>query len=82
MIFAIGNESRGDDALASLLLRSLEAELTACASQFECLEVFQSQIEHVMDMKGRAAVLLDTPAAKVFLKSLLRMKMMNWEKFC
>ncbi|MDD2776956.1 MAG: hydrogenase maturation protease [Gallionella sp.] len=67
LIFAIGNESRGDDALAPLLLRSLETELTARASQFECLEEFQLQIEHIMDMQGRAAVLfvdagMDTPA--------------------
>jgi hydrogenase maturation protease len=71
LIFAIGNESRGDDALAPLLLRSLETELTAHAAQFECLEEFQLQIEHVMDMQGRAVVLfvdagMDTPAPFTF----------------
>lgn len=71
LIFAIGNESRGDDALAPLLLRSLEAELATLPSQFECLEEFQLQIEHVMDMQGRTAVLfvdagMDTPAPFAF----------------
>ena len=71
LIFAIGNESRGDDALAPLLLRALETELNARASQFECLEEFQLQIEHVMDMQGRAAVLfvdagMNTPAPFAF----------------
>lgn len=71
LIFAIGNESRGDDALAPLLLRSLTPSLAARASQFECLEEFQLQIEHVMDIQGRTAVLfvdagMDTPAPFAF----------------
>ena len=55
LIFAIGNESRGDDALAPLLLRLLKNEgLTA---QAELIEDFQLQVEHVTDLFGRSAVL-------------------------
>ena len=59
LIFGIGNESRGDDALGPLLLRDLDAWLAAqgLAEQFELLEEFQLQIEHTMDMKDRRVVL-------------------------
>jgi hydrogenase maturation protease len=62
LIFAVGNESRGDDALGPLLLRQLQN-----TDQIERLEDFQLQIEHVMDMKDREIVLfidagMDTPA--------------------
>ncbi|MCF8185438.1 MAG: hydrogenase maturation protease [Sulfuritalea sp.] len=59
LIFAVGNESRGDDALGPLLLRELEFWLMASdlADQFELLEEFQLQVEHAMDMKGRLLVL-------------------------
>lgn len=59
LIFAVGNESRGDDALGLLLLRELGSWLKPdCASdQFELLEDFQLQIENAMDMKGRRLVL-------------------------
>lgn len=53
LIFAIGNESRGDDALAPLLLRSLEDH----AGQFELVEDYQLQVEHVTDLCERSAVL-------------------------
>lgn len=58
LIFAVGNESRGDDALGPLLLRELESWLTANdhAGQFELLEEFQLQVEHAMDMKDRQLV--------------------------
>jgi hydrogenase maturation protease len=69
LIFAVGNESRGDDALAPLLLRELDAWLAANgrAEQVELLEDFQLQVEHAMDMQGRRLVLfidagMDTPA--------------------
>ena len=54
LIFAIGNESRGDDALAPLLLRSLE---NRAAGQVELIEDYQLQVEHVTDLVGRSAVL-------------------------
>ncbi|MBI5660008.1 MAG: hydrogenase maturation protease [Nitrosomonadales bacterium] len=73
LIFATGNESRGDDALAPLLLRRLDAWLRSegRAGDFELIEDFQLQIEHVMDMAGRELVLLvdagmDTPAPHTF----------------
>jgi len=59
LIFAVGNESRGDDALGPLLLRQLESWLieTGNAAQFEVLEEFQLQVEHAMDMKDRQLIL-------------------------
>ncbi len=59
LIFGIGNESRGDDALGALLLRELDLWLLekGLSAQFELLEAFQLQIEHAMDMKDRRLVL-------------------------
>ena len=54
LVFAIGNESRGDDALGPLLLRRLQSEGFA---QTEFIEDFQLQVEHVTDLAGRDAVL-------------------------
>ncbi len=54
LVFAIGNESRGDDALGPLLLRRLQAE---GIQQAELIEDFQLQVEHVTDLVGRDAVL-------------------------
>lgn len=56
LIFAIGNESRGDDALAPLLVRSLEGWAEA-TGQVEMIEDYQLQVEHVTDLGGRSAVL-------------------------
>jgi len=56
LIFAIGNESRGDDALAPLLVRGLEGWVKA-AGRVELLEDYQLQVEHVTDLTGRSAVL-------------------------
>jgi len=59
LIFAIGNESRGDDALAPLLLRDLagRAETAGMGEQVELIEDYQLQVEHVTDLVGRSAVL-------------------------
>jgi len=54
LIFAIGNESRGDDALAPLLLRQLQTE---GIKRVELIEDYQLQVEHVTDLAGRSAVL-------------------------
>lgn len=54
LVFAIGNESRGDDALAPLLVRQLQSEEFASV---EFIEDFQLQVEHVTDLAGRSAVL-------------------------
>lgn len=73
LIFAIGNESRGDDALAPLLARKLHNYLNKnnISDKFELLEEFQLQIEHAMDMKDRQRVLfidagMDTPSPFAF----------------
>lgn len=73
LLFAIGNESRGDDAIAPLLLRKLGEWLEAegIAGRFELLEDFQLQVEHATDMVGRELVLfidagMDTPAPYSF----------------
>ncbi len=55
LVFAIGNESRGDDALAPLLVRQLQAD--GVTDQVEVIEDFQLQVEHVTDLCGRRAVL-------------------------
>jgi len=56
LIFAIGNESRGDDALAPLLVRGLQG-WAETAGQIELIEDYQLQIEHVTDLLERNAVL-------------------------
>ncbi len=55
LILAIGNESRGDDALAPLLVRHLQTE--GITPQVELIEDFQLQVEHVTDLLGRSSVL-------------------------
>lgn len=55
LVFAIGNESRGDDALAPLLVRQLEA--AGLPRQVEVVEDYQLQVEHVTDLAERHAVL-------------------------
>jgi len=76
LIFAVGNESRGDDALAPLLLRRLDAWLQkeGRSADFELIEDFQLQVEHAMDMAGRRLVLfidagMDTPAPYAFYRA-------------
>lgn len=72
LIIAIGNESRGDDALAPLLLRKLQMQ--GLPGNTELLEDFQLQIEHAADMAGRELVLfvdagMDTPAPFSFYRA-------------
>ena len=55
LVFAIGNESRGDDALAPLLVRQLVTE--GMSSYVELIEDYQLQVEHVTDLAGRSAIL-------------------------
>lgn len=54
LVFAIGNESRGDDALAPFLVRRLQTETS---TRIEFIEDYQLQVEHVTDLAGRDAVL-------------------------
>ena len=76
LIIAIGNESRGDDALAPLLLRRVAAwlESEGLGGGVELLEEFQLQVENTMDMQGRERVLfidagMDTPAPFSFYRA-------------
>jgi len=56
LIFGIGNESRGDDALGVLMLRQLEREL-GDNPLVEFVETFQLQVEHALELTGRVWVL-------------------------
>lgn len=53
LIFAVGNESRGDDALGPLLLRRIQEQ---ASDSVECIEDFQLQVEHSADLLGRRQV--------------------------
>lgn len=59
LIFAVGNESRGDDALGPLILREIGCRLETgeLPDRYELIEDFQLQVEHALDMAGRQAVL-------------------------
>ena len=54
LILAIGNESRGDDALAPSLVRQMQVQINTKA---EIIEDYQLQVEHVTDLVGRSTVL-------------------------
>lgn len=69
VVFAVGNRSRGDDAIAPLLLERLGSALAggAQAGEFALIEDYQLQIEHALDLQGkRLALFIDagcgTPA--------------------
>ena len=73
VIFAVGNPSRGDDAIGpeccGQLAKWLENE--SLSDQFELIEDFQLQIEHALDLQNRELVLFidageQTPTPFVF----------------
>lgn len=73
VVFAVGNPSRGDDAIGPLLLERLGGWLDdeGLAGQFELIEDFQLQIEHALDLSGcQLALFIDaganTPAPYTF----------------
>ncbi len=73
VIFAIGNPSRGDDAIGPEICGRLQKwlENAGMADQFELIEDFQLQIEHALDLQGRALALfidagMNTPAPFIF----------------
>lgn len=73
LLLAVGNESRGDDALGPLLARRLSAWLEQFGenASVEIIEEFQLQIENSLDMPGRELILLidagqGTPSPFVF----------------
>ena len=55
LVLAYGNPSRGDDALAPLLLDTLQQQLHHADIEF--LTDFQLQIEHALDLQNRELVL-------------------------
>ena len=56
LVFGWGNASRGDDALGPLLVDRLREQLAPEAG-VECLDDYQLQIEHALDLVGRRRVL-------------------------
>jgi hydrogenase maturation protease len=54
LVFAVGNPSRGDDAVGPLLAARLEA---AAVPGVEVLVDFQLQVEHALDLAGRERVI-------------------------
>ena len=56
LVFGWGNLSRGDDALGPLFIEQVR-ETWAAGSGVECLEDYQLQIEHALDLVGRQRVL-------------------------
>ncbi|MDR2838685.1 MAG: hydrogenase maturation protease [Azonexus sp.] len=73
VIFAVGNPSRGDDAIGPLLCQRLAAWLAAegLAEQCELIEDFQLQVEHSLDLCHRQLTLFidagsNTPAPYAF----------------
>jgi hydrogenase maturation protease len=54
LVFAVGNLSRGDDAVGPLLAERLEA---AAVPGVEVLVDFQLQVEHALDLAGRERVI-------------------------
>ncbi|MCC6523964.1 MAG: hydrogenase maturation protease [Polyangiaceae bacterium] len=59
LVLGVGNPSRGDDALAPLLLERAAVELAPALArgELELLTDFQLQIEHALDLVGRTRVL-------------------------
>lgn len=57
LILAVGNPSRGDDALGPELLLQLEAAGLSAQGDVELLSDFQLQVEHALDLADRHAVL-------------------------
>ncbi|HOL37057.1 MAG TPA: hypothetical protein PLT38_04440, partial [Rubrivivax sp.] len=60
LVFAVGNPSRGDDALGPTLAHALRVEeefADAAHAHAELLEVVQLQIEDALALEGRSAVL-------------------------
>lgn len=57
LVVAVGNPSRGDDALGPLLVERLRAAGVEDGGRVELLSDFQLQVEHALDLAGRRAVL-------------------------
>lgn len=58
LVFGWGNASRGDDALGPLFVERLRERLgDAAEEQVQCLDDYQLQVEHALDLVGRQRVL-------------------------
>lgn len=73
VVFAVGNPSRGDDAIGPACYGQLEKwlENENLSEQVDLIEDFQLNIEHALDLQGRwLAIFIDagenTPAPYVF----------------
>ena len=72
LLFGYGNPSRGDDALGPMLIEHMEQR---CLPHVECLTDMQLQVEHVMDLEGRARIVFidaDTSCETPFIFCPLR----------
>jgi len=54
LVLAVGNPSRGDDAIGPILAQRLEA---LGLSHIEVITDFQLQVEHALDLEGRQRVI-------------------------
>jgi hydrogenase maturation protease len=74
VIICIGNPSRGDDAVGSLLHAWLQAWLadTQLPADIELLEDFQLQLEHALDLHGRTLALVIDAAERCSAPVLLQ----------
>ena len=77
VIFAVGNPSRGDDALGPVLAGRLRDWLdeSGRGARVEVIEDFQLQIEHAIDLAGRELVLfvdagMETPVPFSFTRAV------------
>jgi len=73
VVFAVGNPSRGDDAIGPVICGRLAKwlENEGLAERVELIEDFQLNIEHALDLQGRELALFidagdNTPAPFVF----------------
>jgi hydrogenase maturation protease len=57
LVLAVGNPSRGDDALGPALLERLHDAGVSSDGEVELLADFQLQVEHALDLQGRRGVL-------------------------
>jgi len=57
LVLGVGNPSRGDDALGPALLEVLREQGVEQGGAVELLTDFQLQVEHLLDLEGRRAVL-------------------------
>ena len=68
VVFAVGNPSRGDDAIGPELCGRLENWLknAGLAERVELIEDFQLNIEHALDLEGRElALFIDAGALRL-----------------